>query len=581
MYTVDFFREHTSPRDPRTLGNMQLVAVDAYLIAYSRATEYSSRVRILSLICRYCVYYMSVVDQVGKGLNKSLTYLVVMGVYKQGLEELRIAHQLFRAQRAQRAAENWQRLILKWKASQAASQSREPDEKSANRPLTRREEDMLGKMVLVANRMVTARPEQVQALKREIESMVRSNLAAQASPSPKAAYAAAYAAVNQRFSRGPASPQMSKSLSMEDLWRELLDPRHRPGWIRGPLNTNIDLFRAWEQTIERSKLRARAQGDSLHHEYVESYFDFLDRYGYEALGGYQVMLTASEVARQAFEIEVKGTMLFHRATIDMKAQAFDSSGMLVNSKIWRSNQLAPLLQALRVGGSDEKVEQKHAKPRELPGRALWVISPEQRIFSSSNMILGATGIHHSTFTAGGRVLCGGEWEVSQGKLKVISHQSGHYQPTFAQFVAALRVLRQKGVNLKDVALELPMDAAWTMKYFNAEQVAQLEPVANSRGPGQGYEWPTKVNRRLAAVLKDQPTVHIDPVDGQLLMQGNKVLLTRPSVAAANPINNSRNAPASGAGASRNIATPAAPRATPASRPAPPLNYVYDEPDEKR
>jgi hypothetical protein len=47
----------------------------------------------------------------------------------------------------------------------------------------------------------------------------------------------------------------------------------------------------------------------------------------------------------------------------------------------------------------------------------------------SSQRTGAQGFKHSSFMAGGNVICAGEWIVSKGKLQKISANSGHYRPT--------------------------------------------------------------------------------------------------------------------------------------------------------
>lgn len=48
--------------------------------------------------------------------------------------------------------------------------------------------------------------------------------------------------------------------------------------------------------------------------------------------------------------------------------------------------------------------------------------------------------HHSSFLAGGEVVCAGEWIVRKGRLHSISANSGHYRPTLGALKEAVRML---------------------------------------------------------------------------------------------------------------------------------------------
>ena len=71
------------------------------------------------------------------------------------------------------------------------------------------------------------------------------------------------------------------------------------------------------------------------------------------------------------------------------------------------------------------------------GFAIWVMKESGRVFAG-NHVKGL--VHHSSFLAGGDVMCGGEMKAHMGKIELLSAKSGHYQPSMSHLVWALRVL---------------------------------------------------------------------------------------------------------------------------------------------
>ncbi len=72
---------------------------------------------------------------------------------------------------------------------------------------------------------------------------------------------------------------------------------------------------------------------------------------------------------------------------------------------------------------------------------IWVCakSPQNRIVFYSH-IGKLCKFHHSTFMAGGNVICAGEWIVKSGELLRISANSGHYRPPLSALIWAVRYL---------------------------------------------------------------------------------------------------------------------------------------------
>ncbi len=107
---------------------------------------------------------------------------------------------------------------------------------------------------------------------------------------------------------------------------------------------------------------------------------------------------------------------------------------------------------LRAGKpfSTRKMRAAHATSRRSVGA--WVIGPDLA-FYAGEFVNGR--FHHTSYLAGGAVVCAGEFTVDDnGKLLYISNRSGHYLPGHEHILDALRLLRERGFDLTDVALDI-------------------------------------------------------------------------------------------------------------------------------
>ena len=77
--------------------------------------------------------------------------------------------------------------------------------------------------------------------------------------------------------------------------------------------------------------------------------------------------------------------------------------------------------------------------------AIWVMDPSGRLYVSSTPQPGI--FNHSSFLAGGSVICAGEILVVGGVIKRINNFSGHYQPPDKAMQNALDELVKQGVKL--------------------------------------------------------------------------------------------------------------------------------------
>ncbi len=77
-----------------------------------------------------------------------------------------------------------------------------------------------------------------------------------------------------------------------------------------------------------------------------------------------------------------------------------------------------------------------------PGKAIFVMDKHGNIHVDSHI---AGHRHHSSLVAGRKIACGGELEVTRGKLVWMSNKSGHYWPKKVHLLQILHQLQKKEV----------------------------------------------------------------------------------------------------------------------------------------
>lgn len=77
------------------------------------------------------------------------------------------------------------------------------------------------------------------------------------------------------------------------------------------------------------------------------------------------------------------------------------------------------------------------------GTAIWVAGGSPTTFYAGNHIKGQ--FHHSSFLAGGAVVCGGEIVAHNGKIRLLSAKTGHYKAQMADLVKAINLLSAAGI----------------------------------------------------------------------------------------------------------------------------------------
>jgi len=159
-------------------------------------------------------------------------------------------------------------------------------------------------------------------------------------------------------------------------------------------------------------------------------------------------------------VMIRNTLIFHGATSAKQAANTDGNikPSMVNAFLYGVKYLD------RAGRKNYRLHFAHGaatlngKPFETKlmrtvfsgaGFAIWVQSPKDN-FYAANHVKGH--FHHSSFLAGGAVKCGGEIVAVNGKIKLISAKSGHYQPSKIHFANAVRTFGVKGVDLAQLSV---------------------------------------------------------------------------------------------------------------------------------
>jgi hypothetical protein len=184
------------------------------------------------------------------------------------------------------------------------------------------------------------------------------------------------------------------SNSKRSYWLERLDPRHRPGWV---LSAVYEVWLSQRPTVAGNPV---------------AFFDWLATpAGLQALVDKNVAGDAAKTVKYDAAYEPL-----------WKKSVFFEGGLLKKTK----NDHLFSTQGRRTEFSRD-------------GWAIWVCSSallptnetptrhvsKNHIFSYSHQ---AGEFHHSTFLSGSPVMAAGEWVVDNGKVKVITAKSGHYQP---------------------------------------------------------------------------------------------------------------------------------------------------------
>lgn len=88
--------------------------------------------------------------------------------------------------------------------------------------------------------------------------------------------------------------------------------------------------------------------------------------------------------------------------------------------------------------------------------ALFVMDPHGNFYVSLRRVVSR--IHHSTLSGGGPVAAAGELRVRDGQLLTLNDHSGHYPPTHSANQSAVAELKQRGVDLTNVAFDFAATA---------------------------------------------------------------------------------------------------------------------------
>jgi hypothetical protein len=98
------------------------------------------------------------------------------------------------------------------------------------------------------------------------------------------------------------------------------------------------------------------------------------------------------------------------------------------------------------------------------GFAIWVAGGPEGKFYAGNHAKGQ--FHHSSFLAGGDVVCGGELVVRNGQLKLLTAKTGHYQADMDHFVKAIAMLTASGISPDSYRVLVWDDSSYDMAPIN-------------------------------------------------------------------------------------------------------------------
>jgi hypothetical protein len=81
--------------------------------------------------------------------------------------------------------------------------------------------------------------------------------------------------------------------------------------------------------------------------------------------------------------------------------------------------------------------------------SLYVIDRDFNFYVFGNKFSDGFSIHHSSILSGRPVICAGYLTIIQGKLKSLSNESGHYQPTDSALFKVIYYLKKQQVVWKE------------------------------------------------------------------------------------------------------------------------------------
>lgn len=159
-------------------------------------------------------------------------------------------------------------------------------------------------------------------------------------------------------------------------WLELLDPRHRAGYLLSPKFAN------W--IVNPDAIRTK-----------QSFWEYLGELGPSHGRG--------ELSKDVAYLNETGGPARYQVV-------FDSGKSLVE----------------KLGGQPYHTEQ-HRTDFSGDGWAIFVVSPTGEIYSASHIV---GKLHHSSFLGGRPVMAAGELVVVDGEIRIVTAKSGHYIPSW-------------------------------------------------------------------------------------------------------------------------------------------------------
>lgn len=106
---------------------------------------------------------------------------------------------------------------------------------------------------------------------------------------------------------------------------------------------------------------------------------------------------------------------------------------------------------LLKNNSGNVIDTTHSySPNRPYGQVIYAMSRTGELYISPFNASIPTNFHHSSFLKGAPVICAGGLEIHNGKLKLITVESGHYAPERKHLLRMLHELEKRGVSLEEV-----------------------------------------------------------------------------------------------------------------------------------
>ncbi len=262
-------------------------------------------------------------------------------------------------------------------------------------------------------------------------------------------------AKKKKSTRRPAMEKMLKAAMQRLLWvsywkqKELGKPESRKlAELRGLYKIEAASAPKGQDRVSADKLVMSTKKDDLGRKAISNP-DVLDQITDEQLTTYASDLLSVALDKPN-QVILKYMTLGERAELQL-IFLDDSNGVTkVNRKA--GDNVAPLSTKWR-STEDPRTKQNLGLPANIGFAHAWVADKYGNFYSDQPKAHGT--FHHSSFTSGQGILCGGMLVCEQGQLVYIDNGSGHYKPTKDTLLDALDTLKNvHGLDISHTAVGL-------------------------------------------------------------------------------------------------------------------------------